>query len=243
MGFRLFKDTVELPCKLSGKTLYIGTPEYYKTYNLSWLNFAGLEFDWQQNSIKLKGDYLRGKLYNKTFELLIDGDMEITLIHRKSNLIVASFKPEKFIYQYFYSYENTDDFRDKRIGSYEMTLTGGLATRREQLIWESEARCFSNTLKSTGAGIANIGEDKWFSFLLVPSDLPRVQSCLVVRTEDAKQIRDLSAKLSPSDHILPLFRMYRDTKNNMYLQYENSDYSYKILERITCEYGRKVLNK
>lgn len=241
MGFRLYKDTVEFPCKLSGTTLYIGSPNYFKKYELPWLKFQGLEFDWQQNAVRSKDNFLRGKLYNKTFELLIDGDMEISIIHRESNLIIGNYKPERFVYEYFESYDKTDDFLDKRIGSYEMSLVLGLGTKTEQLVLETKARCFSNALKSVANGVANIGDDKEFSFLLVPSSFLKAQACLVVKTSDAEQIATLSKQLSPNDHILPLLRLYRGPNKRMWLQYENSDYSFEVLEYITSEYGKKVM--
>lgn len=243
MGFKLFKDTVELPCKLSGQTLYVGCPEYYKTYQLSWLRFPGLEFDWQQNSIQDNNDYLRGKLYNNIFEMLIDGEMEITLIHRKSNLIIANFKPNKFLYEFIGSYDDTDDFVDKRVGSYEMRLDFSETVVNEQIILESKSNCFSNMLKTCKKGITNLGEDTDFSFLFVPSGLSRVRSCLIVEKSIADNMYELACRLSPKEHILPIYKMYKEGKQGYYLQYEESNYSVKLLEYITVDYGRKVFDR
>lgn len=241
MGFRLYQDTVELPCKLSGTTLYLGTPKYYKTYQLPWLKFSGLEFDWQQNSVVVKDGYLRGKLYNKIFELIIDCDMFITIIHRKTNLIIASYSPYEWVYEYFNSYDKTDDFNNKRIGSYEMRIAVSGEIKREQIIWESKANPFSNKLKTSLNGVVNIGQDKEFSFILIPSGYPRAQSCIVMKTEDVEELYRISGILSPQNHILPVCRLYADRDNKKFLQYENSDHSYEVLDYITYDYGRRYI--
>lgn len=241
MGFRLFTDTVEMPCKLSNKTLYLGNPSYYKKYELTWLKFNGLEFDWQQNIIDSSNGYLRGKLLNKTFEIIIDCDMEITIIHRKTNLIIANYKPAREINDFCSSYDQTHDFLDKRIGSYIMELSLGFGTRQEQLILESKAECFDNVYKSKAADIIKDNQTQDYSFLLVPSDYIKAQTCFIMKTKDTDKMYKLSCNISPNDRILPLYRTFINKSGKMYLQYENSDYLFEILECITNNYGRRLL--